>query len=94
MKLSDIEAIKKAAAEYERLLRTEKYLGVSGVFDINFCIRRMSTDNELKITFSQNSGMEMETFQNDLAAAFRKQRELMQTKLAMYGVTDFEQDKK
>jgi len=60
------------------------------VFDISFSIRRVSTDTKHETNFSMKSGLNMADFQRDIRTAVKNQREFMQTKLALYGVTDFE----
>ena len=91
MKLSDIDEIKEAAAEYHRLVAMEKFIADGlQVFDIRFSIRRVYSDANLEVAFSMRSGLNMEDFQRDIRTAVKNQREFMQTQLALYGVTDFE----
>ena len=91
MKLSELDEVKKVAAEWRRLVEFEKVLA-SGLqmFDISFEVRRLNVDNTFKTGFSIRSGADMEALTNGVHETIKKQREELQAKLMLFGIDDFE----
>lgn len=88
MKLSDLDNIKKVAAEWERLRKLEDFLSIE-ISSVNFVFTALSGSKH-DVSFSRHSGIDEKRLCDSIRTAVTKEREELQAKLALYGVDDFE----
>lgn len=89
MKLSDLDKIKKVAAEFERLAKLEDALSYN-LSRLEISTVFVNVDRKNEYAFTQFSGVDLPALQAGVALAVVTERKRLQTQLMMMGVTDFE----